>query len=233
MTRFDDRNRAEKLRRKGWTYSEIKKELGVPKSTLSGWLKDYQLTNTQLSKLTSRSKSNKLLGIEKTRIVKAKKRSERLRSIYFDEKTRLLPLSNRETYLLGLFLYWGEGVKGMHNTHIGVNNTDPRVLKFYLYWLIRSLKVEKKKVRVVLHLYSDMNVVREVTFWSKELGVPEKQFGKPYIKESRSENVVHKGHRHGTCGLYVYDARLKEKVMSGINVLADFYSGKLVDIIGD
>ncbi len=41
MARYEDKKKAISLRKKGYSYNKIKEELGVSKSTLSSWLKDY------------------------------------------------------------------------------------------------------------------------------------------------------------------------------------------------
>jgi hypothetical protein len=51
-----NRGKAIGLRQLGKTYSEIKAQLRIPKSTLSGWLKDYPLTDKELSKLNKHGK---------------------------------------------------------------------------------------------------------------------------------------------------------------------------------
>ena len=43
-----------KLRKQGFSYSEIRKEIYVPKSTLSSWLKKIKLTEAQTRKLKER-----------------------------------------------------------------------------------------------------------------------------------------------------------------------------------
>lgn len=45
--------RALELRKRGWSYSAIKRELGIAKSTASAWLNKYPLTHEQRDKLQS------------------------------------------------------------------------------------------------------------------------------------------------------------------------------------
>lgn len=226
MTLVLNRKKAIKLRKRGLTYSEIRSRLGISKSTLSDWLSKYPLTKDQIVTLENTIKRNKYLAIEKIRLTKQKKRAIRLKSIYEEEKNYWLSLSPRELEIAGLFLYWGEGNKNL-KTQLSLNNTDPKVLKFTLYWMKKALKIPKKKIKVWLHLYSDMNPNKEIEFWSKTLDIPLSQFIKPYIKKSKREDLDHKGFGHGTCGLAVSDVRLKEKVIIAINAIADSYSEKV------
>jgi transposase-like protein len=139
-----DRQQAIELRRQGKTYSEIKRELGVAKSTLSNWLSQYPLTPEQLKAVKKRGQYNRDLAVERIRITKQRKRQERLARVYQEAQKELLPLSERELYLLGLFLYWGEGFKDLRRA-ISLSNTDPKVMKFFLYWALRAAKVPKNE----------------------------------------------------------------------------------------
>ena len=66
-----DKNKAIKMRESGMSYSQIKAELGVSKSTLSLWLRDLPLSDTRLRELRDFNQ----VRIEKTRLKKQQKRS--------------------------------------------------------------------------------------------------------------------------------------------------------------
>lgn len=223
MAHIQARRKAIELRLQGKTYSDIKKELGLAKSTLSDWLSKYPLTKEQLELLGKNRKNKKKVAVEKNRITKQKKREARLRLTYEAEKQRWISLSQRELELAGIFLYWGEGSKSLKGA-LSLNNTDPKVLKFTLCWLTHALHIPKEKIKAFVHLYNDMNIKQELQFWSQELQLPLTQFSKPYIKESKRIDVDHKGFGHGTCGLIVHNTRLKERVMMAINAVSDLYS---------
>lgn len=230
MARIKDRQKAIELRKQGKTYSQIRKELDVAKSTLSDWLSKYPLTEEQIEILQKTHLFNRQIGIEKTRIIKQKKREARIKSAYEGQKIYWSKLSKRELEIAGIFLYWGEGAKRM-NGPIFLNNTDPQVLKFTLYWMVQGLGISKEKIRVMLHLYRDMDVRKEMQYWSQELKLPLSQFAKPYIKESIRANLTHKGFGHGTCGLLVSNILLKEKIMMAIKAISDYHADKIEAMI--
>jgi transposase-like protein len=218
MTRFLDRTKAHELRKQGKSYSQIKKELGISKSTLSQWLRKYPLSKEQIDVLQGKS----VVRIEKYRQTMQRKRNDRFNISYENEKVKLMPLSKRDLYIAGLFLYWGEGTKGDNST-VSLNNTDPNVVKFFLLWLTDCLNVPKNSIRVTVHLYEDMEINDSLNYWSNTLGIQRSQFIKPYIKKSLRLSIDQKGFGHGTCGLYIYDIAVKTKIRASLKIIADNY----------
>lgn len=222
MARIKDRQKVILLRKSGKTYGEIRRELGIAKSTLSDWLSKYPLSEKELLAVKNSVKRNKDIAAERCRLTKQKKREKRLLAVYDSERKNNLPLSLKEIYIAGLFLYWGEGSKNLQGA-VSVSNTDPEVLKFYLFWLKRSFRISTPKIRVMVHLYKDMEIEKELDYWSEELKISRTQFSKPYIKNSLRSDIDQKGFGHGTCNVIVCDVRLKEKIMMGIKAIADYY----------
>lgn len=218
MARFKDREKALTLRKNGMSYSQIKKELGISKSTLSGWLKDYPLSKKRIEELRDCNEQR----IERFRETMRAKREARLSIFYEQEKVKIFPISKRELYLAGLFLYWGEGSKSLSAARLQISNTDPAAVKFFIHWL-EILGVPKVKMRVQLHLYNNMDIGEETDFWVKALKVGKNQFSKPYIKRSFLSRINHKGgFGHGTCNLKIGDARLSERVLMALKVVSDY-----------
>jgi transposase-like protein len=215
MAKIEKQIRSIDLRKQGKSYSQIKKILGVSKSTLSRWLKNYPLSKKQMESLRDFNETR----IEKFRNTMKIKREKRMKKTLEKEKSKLLPLTSKETYIAGLFLYWGEGVKDPKEA-ISLANTDPQVMLFYHDWLINHVKVDKKRIRVYLHLYDDMSVKKEIEYWSNALGIPKTQFNKPYIKKSKKTSIIHKGHGHGTCAIAIGDIRKKEQIIMGIKAIS-------------
>ncbi|MFA5230028.1 MAG: helix-turn-helix domain-containing protein [Candidatus Paceibacterota bacterium] len=101
MAKLKDHKNALVLRKAGKSYSQIKRLLGVSKSTLSAWLKDYQLSRQDLDRLVYKNE----VRIEKYRQTMQNKRTDRLQKIYSEQKNIISTLSNREIFIAGLFLY--------------------------------------------------------------------------------------------------------------------------------
>ena len=215
---IEKRIEAIKLRKLGKSYSQIKNKLGVSKSTLSYWLRRYPLSKERIRELQKSERA-----IEKYRETMRRKREERLRGVYKKMKKKLLPLTKKQLLIAGLFLYWGEGLKASQS-QVNFSNSDPEMAKFYLYWLTRALGISRRKIKVRLHLYRDMNINAETKYWSELLRIPRSQFTKPYIKNTTLKSITYKGFGHGTCDIRYGNVGLKEEIIMGIKAISDKHS---------
>ncbi|MFA6050626.1 MAG: hypothetical protein WC761_05515 [Candidatus Paceibacterota bacterium] len=199
------------------SYSQIKAEIGVNKSTLSGWLKDFPLSKEKIHAL-SHSEGR----IEKFRQTMIGKQEVKSKAAYDRAAKDIGILSKREIFLAGLFLYWAEGAKTMGSTTL-LTNTNPKMLKFFLRW-VDLFKIPKDKLKVILHLYSDMDVNIEIEFWSEELGIPKTQFRKPYIKKSLFSSITYKnGFGHGTCSILYGNKPMRDYVIMAVKRIQDLF----------
>lgn len=220
MARFKDREEAIKLRKQEMSYGQIKKILGVSKGTLSVWLKNYPLSKERIRELRDCNEQR----IEKYKETMRKKRQQRLDDIYKIQKEKILPLNDKELFVAGLMLYWGEGSKNTAAALI-LSNSDPSVLKFFIYWINKALSIPKKRLKVQVQLYNDMDIEKELNYWSKILKISLEQFNHPYIKKTSSQRINHKGSfGHGTCQITIGGVENLNKVLMGIKAISDSYN---------
>lgn len=216
MARYKQKSEAIKLRKKGYSYSQIKEKLGISKSTLSGWLQPYPLSEKRIREL----RDNNPKRIERYINTMRKKREYGFSIAYDQAKKDIGTLSERELFIAGFFLYWAEGGKTRRSTLV-FTNTDPGMLKMYIKWLA-LLKVPKEKLKVKLHVYKDMSVEGEISFWSKELGINKAKFNKTWVKKSKMTNLTYKNNfGHGTCNIILNDTSLAVYVLMGIKFIGN------------
>lgn len=210
-----------KLRLLGQSYSDIRTRVAVSKSTLSLWLRNYPLSPGQLNKLMTRKR---VVQIERFRTAMKNKREIRMGEEYLRVKAELYPLTERDFLIAGLFLYLGEGAKSSYS-RIQILNSDPNIIKFCVFWLTKILKINKDKLRIQVHLYKDMDISNELIFWQKTTSLSRNQFIKPYIKKTSSQKIDHPSFGHGTCNVYTHQVELKQKIISGIQLILNSVSG--------
>lgn len=216
MVRVLDKEKARTLRAAGKTYTEIKQALGVSKGTLSAWLADMPLSAEQIRQVRDLNPRR----IETFRETMKAKRMARLRNAYDKARIDIGVLSERDLFIAGLYLYWGEGTKAARGK-IALTNTNPAMIRTFLEWS-RNLGFSLQDARVRLHLYADMEVEKEIKFWSHELHVPVRQFRKPYVKKSMLSDITYKnGFGHGTCSVEFDNVATWEYITMALKYLGE------------
>lgn len=205
------------------SYSEIKKRLGVSKSTLSYWLSEFPLSKEKILELRRQGWAKGETSRERFRATMRAKKEDEEHRVYDSQKEKLANLSDDTIFVAGLMLYLAEGAKRKEST-IVLANTDARVIKFFMQWLEKYLGVAKDEMRVQLHLYENMNIKREERFWLTELGIGKNQLYKLSVRKLQASSFSYKGsYRHGTCSLYVFGVEKRRKLMMSIKAFMDLY----------
>lgn len=201
---FEKRTKAVKLRKSGKSYSEIKKLMGVSKSTLSNWLREIELTPDQKLRLTKRgAAAYKGSRVNQLRSLLRKKR------IREEAKRRINLLVRNPLFISGLMLYWAEGSKNSGMVHF--SNSDPEAIELIMRWFREICHVPENKFRVGLFLHT-LHVRRNCqNFWHKITGVPLNQFNRPHIKPTIHSNRKKKLYE-GTCVIKIHSVDLLSKI---------------------
>lgn len=210
------REEAIQLRKQGLPYSVIRQKLGVSKSTLSLWLRDMPLSRVEINNLRAHSPQR----IERYRQAMRAKKDARRAIVFHKVAEDIGKFSKRDTFIAGLFLYWGEGTKTAE-CNTSLTNTDPAIIRFYIKWL-ESMGVRRDSLRVKLHVYADQDVKKLIKFWSETLKISGNNFTKPYMKQSLLADKTYKGmFSYGTCVVSYHNRDLHEYVMEGIKFLRE------------
>lgn len=213
--------KAIRLRKGGASYNQIRKEIKVSKSSLSLWLHNMPLSEKRLRELQGFN----AVRIEKYRETRRRTREARWAKVRETAKKDIGLLNKRELFLAGLFLYWGEGGK----TKVAattISNTDPAVILFFIRWL-KLFKVPRDRLRVNTHLYADMNVQKELQYWSKILKLPLSSFRKPYIKKSNRAGLTYmQKFTHGTCNLIYENRDVSEYILQSLDYIRATFAPK-------
>lgn len=214
--------KAIRLRKGGASYSQIRKAVKVSKSSLSLWLRGMPLSKERLRNLQGFN----AIRIEKYRETRRRTREARWAKVRETAGKDIGSLNKRELFLAGLFLYWGEGGK-TKTASTTISNTDPAVILFFMRWL-KLFKVPRNRLRVHVHLYADMNVQKELEYWSKTLKLPLSSFRKPYIKKSNRAGLTYmQKFTHGTCNLIYENRDVSEYVLQSLGYIrSTFAAGK-------
>jgi transcriptional regulator with XRE-family HTH domain len=178
----DLRATAVELRLRGWTYSEIARELEVSKASLSPWLRDVLVDAVALERLNVARDAGQKKGAAARRSMREAREAE-IKSMAQAEMPR--HLVGAELFMVGLALYWAEGAKAKPwNPSAGVAfiNSDPDVIRVFLAWL-ELLGVERTELifRVAIHRDGDARAAER--FWAEVVGISVSDLQRTTFKE--------------------------------------------------
>lgn len=204
------------LRRKGKTFSEIKKSLkiDIPKSTLSNWCSDVMLPKKYYDKLKNVIISNTEKSRKIALAVNKIKRKEYIESIANRNKHLENALENKNTAKIALsMLYLGEGGKGKRASVL-FGNSDPFIISLFLYLIRHCYNINEKKFRCTLQCRADQNIQRLENFWFKVTKIPPLQFYKARIDLRTLGKPSKKKDCKGVCRIDYLSADLQLELMN-------------------
>jgi hypothetical protein len=206
------KKRAIELRREDKTYSEIRSEVPVAKSTLSLWLRSVGLADSQSQRITEKRIEAQRRGAQARRNV----RVAEVMTFVNQGISDVGELSDRELWLIGVSLYWGEGSKQRKNlpsTGVEFCNSDARMITAFMHWL-DSLSIPKERIVFELYIHetrsSEIPLFQE--WWSEQLGIPIHQLNRVYLKRGNP-----KTNRHNVADLYHGLVRIRVRSSTSLN----------------
>jgi len=170
------------LRRKGYSYRDISKELKVSKTLVANLLKNVKLTedeklilNKSLLNKMSRARLNASISLRSRKIFKEKKAFEMAEEDF--KKFIKDPL-----FSTGNSLYWAKG--SIIGSNIQFSCSRLEMMKIILLWLEKYLNISRKDIK--FRLFMDFLEKNEENkhFWVKTLGIPTTNFSKTVYQKS-------------------------------------------------
>lgn len=217
MARVKKKFLAQKLRKRGYSISEIANMLNMQKSgTISKWCRDILLTPEQIKRLTkkqqSRSYKGRMIAVEKLR----KARMKEVKLMRREGLKEIGKLSKRDLFLSGVSIYWSEGYTHSSNDQVGFTNSDPKMILFMLKWFKEICKVTEDKFSLQIRINEiHKNRVKEIeNYWSKLTGIPLSQFTKTILIKAKSKKIYPNHNTYyGTIRILVRQAtQLRRKI---------------------
>jgi len=220
-----DKKRAILLRKQGKSYNAISKILGIPKSTLSLWIKDIKMPIEIERKFWDRTRKKWARNITKFNKKRAEIARERVQQIQKIASGDIKKISNRELFLLGIALYWAEGCK-KSRWRLDFSNSDPIMIKLMMKFFREICHIKENKFFTIVQIHPNTTPEKAVRYWSKLTKISKKQFLKTYTKLSptskrkRSPNIL----PYGTLRLSVSDVELTNKMKGWIVGLGKLFN---------
>lgn len=184
----DLRARARELRTRGFAYHQIVEELGVSKSSVSGWVSDMPRPDRLSYEECCKRQAE---GVARYWATERPLREAGREAISAAAAKEIGVLSDRETIIAGAVAYWCEGGKNKpYRRHDRVNfiNSDPVMIKFFLRFLdVAGIPREQVTFRVYVHESADVAAAQR--FWLDVTSAHPGQFRSPTLKRHNPRTV--------------------------------------------
>lgn len=199
------------LRKQGWSLGEISLKMKIPKNTISGWVRDIQLTKKQKERIKQKIIASGAIG----RPLAVKVNREKIEKWKENIKNKVkhfgqLPLQGPKIRKLicGL-LYLCEGAKYPSSKYLHFGNSDSKIIYFFINLLRKTYCIDSDKLRFSIGYRFDQNYEELKDYWSNLIGIPKSKClnskpdmrtkGKPTLKEDY----------RGICRIIYYDTSLQ------------------------
>lgn len=216
---FELKPTAVALRKNGLSINNIEEELGIPRSTLSGWFKDVVMDDSHKARL----QKNKEEAWAKARVNSAIWHRAQKAARVAEAEAEAQKVMDRlviDDDLLDIafaMLYLGEGAK---NGTTSLASSDPKILNFVLVALERVYKVPRDIIKCELHLRMDQEKLDIQKYWSKQLNIPIENF-KYTAFDKRSLGKPTYDHYKGVCVLQCGNIAIQRKLISLYGLFCD------------
>lgn len=222
---YELKEKAIALRKNGFSIVKIERQLGIPRSTLSGWFKNVRISSRHKKRLLKNSEKALIKARKKAILWHKMQKQKRLQEALGKAQKTLkkIDTDNLDNLELALaILYLGEGSKKTNETAIG--NSDPLILKFFLAVLNKVYHLEPKNIRCELSLRADQNPEKMKRFWSKELNLPLSCFKQAKIDKRTAGSKTYPYYK-GVCNIRCGTVAIQRKLL----YLGDLFCRKIVE----
>lgn len=212
-----DKEEANQLRSSGKSYSEIKAQLGVPKSTLSNWLARQEWSRNIVYILNKKYSEANIVRLRQLNKIRGKHLENVYKEAKNEAKEEFEKLKYHPLFIAALMLYWGEGDKTT-KYNVTLANTDPEMIRLFVCFLSDICQIKREKIKLHLLLYPDLDEVDSKNYWRKYSGLKEQNFIKSTIINGR-----HKTRRlqYGICNATVSSTYLKTKLLVWLKLMPE------------
>ena len=183
----DVRERAVAMRKDGLSYREIRDRLGVSKSTLSLWLRDFELTEEEQDRLAEM----KRLGRSRAGRTMQARRLARQAATREAAAAQIPEVAESELFVAGVVAYWAEGTKAKPwraGERFCFINSDSEMITLMLRWL-ELIGVTRDRLILRVSIHESADVPAAEAYWRSVTGVESDQFRRASLKRHNPRTV--------------------------------------------
>lgn len=220
-----ERQQAVALRRQGLSYAEIRRNVKVAKSSLSGWLRAIELLEWQRKRLADRKLAAASLGGKKVHDRRVQRTTQTVEQAVREGQQYLDVRDVR--WLTGVVFYWAEGSKPKpwhYDERLSFTNMDAATVLIMRDWLERYCAVGPADITYDLYIHAGADVLGAQEFWLRKLDLEPGQLRTYFKKSSRPPKRRNVGREYrGTMRLRVRRSiYLNHRVNGWIHAVAQY-----------
>jgi len=188
MSKVQEKIKAQALRRQGQSIKDIAVQLSVSKGSVSAWCQEILLTKKQQDSLREKQVAAGYVGRVRGANVNKQKRLDTIDNLQAVARKEIATLSKRDLLLLGIGLYWGEGLKS-RSGGASLINSDPELLLLGKRWFEECLDVNPADFRPYVYI-SESHKTRAsevMLYWSTLLNIPPEHFKGPFYTTQKNK----------------------------------------------
>ena len=213
MKRFSPKviGNAVRLRKNGYSLSEISHKTSISKNTLYHWVSDIKLTGCQKARLLKKEIRRGKMGLRKAHRIKQAKMLKWRKGLVCRIKKYEEAFDKKSVFgkLLCGVLYLCEGAKYPSSKQMIFGNSDPRMIKTFLCLLRNNFTIDEKRIRCrIMHRY-DQNGEQLNKYWSNITKIPLEQFYKHYKDKRTKGSITKKPNYKGICAVQYNSVNLQ------------------------
>jgi len=210
------------LRKLGKSYNEITKRLGIPKSTLSTWLKGIKMSPMVEQKILNNAQKIWAKSITDYNKKRASLIEDKWQKFEKKISKEINKLSAEKIKLIGTVLYWAEGYKKTRWTAMFCNS-DPDMVHLMMKFLREICLIPEEKLKPQIQIHVNISEKTAKRYWSQISNLPIEQFRKTLRQTSRnSKNIRAKNTLpYGVFRIYISDVELVHKLKGWIKGLIE------------
>lgn len=178
----DLRERAERLRRDGWSVPDIAIEVGVARSTAFQWTRHIPL-DTDSERARARRVRTK--RVSDARWAKYREeRDQRQAEVHRSAERAVGKPGDRDLLLLGAAIYWSEGSKSKpwrRSDKVVLVNSDPALIAVFLGFLA-TVGIDRTAIKYRVSIHESADPDAAVRWWVETLRLPLDRFQPTTIK---------------------------------------------------
>ena len=202
------------FRKRGFTYSEISKIVGVSRSTLSTWFSKKAFSKKVRTENTQRAAKENVRRISLVNKARKSERSARYQEAEKSAITEYRHYKKDPDFIAGLVAYIALGDQ-THPSRIRLSSTSPIMHTTFLRFCREYLGVTSEDVHFWIIIPSHAKEEKEMRYWSRKLSLPLSRFYRTQLVHTHANGRTL---QHGTGNTIIGNTVLKKKLLQWVTL---------------